>query len=147
MWQRRKLLPARAKRYQEEPRRNILSDFHNDDACVAGFVHLFPKGCGGPEDPSRQRPVSFKKWARTVLNRRDDSWRKDRHFLFCAASIMSRHEALSNVQFILRGKMSESTAENLSRITKDRLMAFAAELQLGKRPSAALNAHPGMRTL
>jgi len=40
--------------------------------------------------------------------------------------------------------MSESTAEDLSRITKDVLLAFAAELQLAKRTSAALNAHPGM---
>ena len=30
---------------------DVLCDFHNDDAWVAEFVHLFPEGCGGPEDP------------------------------------------------------------------------------------------------
>ena len=59
------------------PHGNILSDFHNDDAWVAGFVHLFPEGSGGPEDPARQRTISFQKWAKTLLNQRDDSWRKD----------------------------------------------------------------------
>ena len=67
-----------------------------------------------------------------------------RVFLFCVAAIIFRHEALSNVQFNLRGIVSESTAEDLSRITKDAILTFAAELQLAKRTSAALNAHPGM---
>ena len=67
-----------------------------------------------------------------------------RIFLFCVPAIIFRHEALSNVQFNLRGIMSESTAEDLSRITKDVVLAFAAELQLAKRTGAALNAHPGM---
>ena len=57
-------------------RGNILSHFHNHDAWVAGFVHLFPEGCGGPEDPARQRAISFQKWTKPLLNRRDDSWRK-----------------------------------------------------------------------
>ena len=100
-------------------RGNILSDFHNDDAWVAGFVHLFPEGCGGPKEPARQRAISFVKWTKTLLNRRDDSWPKDLHFLFCVAATISRHEALTNVHFKLREIMSESTAEDLSRITKD----------------------------
>ena len=106
---------------------------------MAGFVQLFPEGCSGPEDRARQRAISFQKWAKTLLNRRDDSWRKDLPLLR-----IFRHEALSSVQFNLRGIMSESTAEDLSRITKDVILAFAAELQLAKRTSAALNARPGM---
>lgn len=142
-----KALPGGTDNVLVVPHGDILGDFHNDDAWVAGFVHLLPEGCGGPENPSRQRHVSFEMWARIVLNRRCASWRKDRYFIFCVAAIIFRHEALSNVQFKLRGRMSESTAEALSRITKDAVMAFAAELQQGKRTSAALNAHPGMRTL
>ena len=38
---------------------NIVSYFHNDDAGVAGFVHLFPDGCSGPEYPSRQQAISL----------------------------------------------------------------------------------------
>ena len=30
------------------PHGSILSDFHNDDAGVEGFVHLFPEGCADP---------------------------------------------------------------------------------------------------
>ena len=85
---------------------DILSDFHNDDAWVAGFVHLFPEGCDGPGDPARQRAISFQKWAKTLLNRHDDSWHKDFHFLFCVAATIFRHEALSSVQFKLREIMS-----------------------------------------
>ncbi|CAN0469164.1 unnamed protein product, partial [Scytosiphon promiscuus] len=88
-----KAVPGGTENILVVPHGNILSDFHNNDAWVAGFVHLFPEGCGGPEDPSRQRPVSFQKWARTVLNRRGESWRKDLHFIFCVASIIFRHEA------------------------------------------------------
>ncbi|CAN0594577.1 unnamed protein product, partial [Laminaria digitata] len=40
------------------------------------FVHLHPDGCGGPEDPSRQRRVGFNKWVRIVLQRRDPCWRE-----------------------------------------------------------------------
>ncbi|CAN0391997.1 unnamed protein product, partial [Laminaria digitata] len=59
------------------PHGDILSDFHNDAAWVGAFVHLHPEGCGGPEDPSRQRRVSLNKWVRIVLQRRDPSWRND----------------------------------------------------------------------
>ena len=72
------------------PHGNILSDFHNDDAWVAGFVHLFPEGSGGPEDPARQRTISFQKWAKTLLNRRDDSWRKDLPLLHRSHYIQTR---------------------------------------------------------
>ena len=126
---------------------NILSDFHNDDAWVAGFVQLFPDGFGGPEDPSRKQPVSFKRWARALLNQRDDRWRKVCYFLFCVAAIIFRHDALSNVEFKLRGWMSHSTAETLSKFTKEVLEAFVAELQLGKRVSAVLDGHADIRLL
>ena len=82
-----------------------------------------------------------------MLNRRDDSWPKDVYFLFCIKASIFRHKAQSNVQFRLRGRTSEATAEDLSRIMKDDLLTFVAELQLGKRKSAAPNAHPGMHTL
>ena len=95
------------------------------------------RGAAGPK--TLQDSELFQKWAKTLLNRRVDSWRKDLPLLR-----IFRHEALSSVQFNLRGIMSESTAEDLSRITKDVILAFAAELQLAKRTSAALNAHPGM---
>ena len=31
------------------PHGSILSDFHNNDAWVKGFVHLFPEGCADPD--------------------------------------------------------------------------------------------------
>ena len=55
---------------------------------------------------TRQKCVSFGKWVRILLNRRDSSWRKYRGFLSCAAAISYRHEAISNVQF------KETTLEN-----------------------------------
>ena len=30
------------------PHGSIKNDFHNDDAGVEGFVHLFPEGCADP---------------------------------------------------------------------------------------------------
>ena len=30
------------------PHGSIVSDFHNDDAWVEAFVHLFPEGCADP---------------------------------------------------------------------------------------------------
>ena len=101
------------------PHGNILSDFRNNDAWVVGFEQLFPEGCGGPDDPSRKRPVSFKRWARALLNRRDDRSRKNHYFLLCVAVSIFRHEVLSNVQLKLRGWMSDSTAKMLLKITKD----------------------------
>ncbi|MEP2990897.1 MAG: hypothetical protein ABJO88_18230, partial [Parasphingorhabdus sp.] len=41
------------------PHGYILSDVRNNDVWVAGLAHLFSQECGGPEDPSRQWPVSF----------------------------------------------------------------------------------------
>ena len=57
-----KPLPGGAPNAMVIPHGDILSDFHNDDAWVGAFVHLHPEGCGGPEDPSRQRSVSFRRW-------------------------------------------------------------------------------------
>lgn len=44
------------------------------------FVLLFPESCSGTEDPSRLRHILFPN-RKTLLNQRNDSWSKDRHFL------------------------------------------------------------------
>ena len=97
------------------PHGSILSDFHNDDAWVEGFAHFFSMRMCGPECPSSIGPAWFKRRARVSLNRRDDKSRKNRHFLFCVAAIIIRHEALSNLQYQLRGRVSVSTARRLYR--------------------------------
>eukprot|EP00904_Undaria_pinnatifida_P011887 jgi/Undpi1/7829/HiC_scaffold_23.g10302.m1 len=103
------------------PHGKILSGFHNDDAFSqrrrlgCRFREFVSRRLCGPEDPSSKRPVSFKRRARVSLNRRDDGSGKNRYFLFCVAAITIRQRALSNVQFNLRGRVSDSTARRLYR--------------------------------
>ena len=88
-----KAFPGRKVNILVVPYGNTLSDFHNDDAWVAGFAHLFPEGCGGPKDLARERAIPFQKWAKTLLSRRADSWRKDlpllrpRHYIQTRSAI------------------------------------------------------------
>ncbi|CAN0046635.1 unnamed protein product, partial [Laminaria digitata] len=77
-------------------------------------------GCGGAEDPSRQRRVGFNKWVRIVLQRRDPCcWRNDLIFVFCAAVVLFRHEALSNVHFMLKSAITQENANNLAQVNRD----------------------------
>ena len=46
-----KAVPGGTENVLVVPHGNVLSDFHNNDAWVAGFVHLFPEGCGGARRP------------------------------------------------------------------------------------------------
>ncbi|CAN0485389.1 unnamed protein product, partial [Laminaria digitata] len=83
------------------------------------FVLLHPEGCGGPEDPSRQRRVGFNKWVRIVLHRRDPFWRNDLVFVFCDAAVIFRHEALSNVHFKLKSAITQENANDLAQVNRD----------------------------
>ena len=75
---------------------DILSHIRNNDAWIGAFGYLFLEGCGGPLDTTRQTTSAlFVKWVRILLYRRDSSWRKNRVFLFGAAAICFRHEALN----------------------------------------------------
>ena len=115
------------------PHGDILDDINNNSAWVAAFMHAFPEGCGGPLCPTRIRPVSFDRWMKIKLNSRDDTLRKDRFFIFCAAAIKFRHEALKNVRFKLSARVNPSAAADISSITKDDLESMAAEIQSGKK--------------
>ena len=87
--QRRESLSASANMCQSGGKDSVLVVHHGsirsgigiDDAWVAGFVDLFPGDCG-PEDPSSQKPVSFKRRARASFNRRHNRSRKNRYYLF-----------------------------------------------------------------
>ena len=129
------------------PHGDILGDFHNNSAWTGGFADLFPEGAGGPECPTRQRAAKLPRYGQIMLNRRLPHWREDRVFIFVLAAIIFRHEAMSNVQFKLRNKMSSATAATLASITRDDVLAMAAELQLGKSTTSALRDRPNIRTL
>eukprot|EP00904_Undaria_pinnatifida_P005459 jgi/Undpi1/2042/HiC_scaffold_12.g05428.m1 len=126
------------------PHGSILSDFHNDDAWVAGFVHLFPEGCADPNifqakglfrlndgqgfrltnaTTSRARTVaSFSAWPQSLSD--------TKRCLTCSLNfavgchIRRRGDSIENIEGFL--------------------VAFAAELQLGKQLSIVLNAHLGV---
>ena len=51
---------------------------------------------------------------------------------FCSDTKL--HRAVNNVWFELRGKISEATAEDFGRTTKNALLDIATELQLRMRP-------------
>ncbi|CAM9698129.1 unnamed protein product, partial [Ectocarpus fasciculatus] len=129
------------------PHGEILDDYNNNSAWVEGFMHAFPEGCGGPLCPTRKRSVSFNRWIQILLNRRDSSWRIDRCFLFCAAAIRFRHEAIANVRFKLSVQPNSANADAIASITKEHLHAMAEELKSGKKNSAVLNNRPEIRTL
>lgn len=125
----------------------ILQDFKNNDIWTAGWVHLFPHGTGGPLDPDRVNPVTLQKWMQILLERRDSRWRKDRNLLFVVATIIFRREALANVQFKLRRRMTPQVAARLASITKADLDAMAAELRHGGSVNSTLAGKPEVRKL
>ena len=113
---------------------------------MGAFGYLFPEICGGPLDTTRQMSVLFVKWVRILLNRRDPSWRKYGVFLFCAAAVIFRYEALCNVQFKLRGKVRRC-GRKIAGVKSSGLMSMAADLQQGKCIRTASSEHPEIFTL
>lgn len=127
------------------PHGNILDDFNNNSAWVEGFMHAFPEGSGGPLCPTRTRAVSWNRWIQILLKRRDNVWRTDRFFLFVAAAIKFRHEAMANVRFKLT--VNDSMSADIASITEAHLESMASELQSGSTTNSALNVNPKIRTL
>ena len=104
-------------------------------------------GAADPNTPQDSKP--FRSRSVQQLCETDQTARDARVFTSSSESrpLHSDKKRYETCSLKLRGRISEATAENLSRITKDVFLAFAAELQLEKRTSTMLKAHPGMRTL
>ena len=81
---------------------------------------------------------SFEKTRQCVENR-------ERCFLFVAAAIKFRHEAMANVRFKLT--VNDSMSADIASITEAHLESMASELQSGSTTNSALNVNPKIRTL
>lgn len=129
------------------PTGDILDDFNNNSSWVEGFMHMFPEGCGGSICPTRTRSISLKEWIRILLQRGDDTWRKDRAFLFCASAITFRHEAITNVRFKLSTRLIASNIAKICSIRADHVISMADAYATGGKSNAILNANPETSTL
>ncbi|CAM9448540.1 unnamed protein product [Sphacelaria rigidula] len=113
---------------------------------IAAYFHLFLHAVGGPLD-RRPRHLSFAKWARILLRRRDSRFRKSRTFVLCLAAILFRREAISNSYWKLTGRVSRGVARTLAGITGDDLREAAREMESGSSAIAALATRPAARKL
>ncbi|CAB1112810.1 unnamed protein product [Ectocarpus sp. CCAP 1310/34] len=121
----------------------LVSDFSEPGLFIAAFYDLFPHGVGGPLD-KRRRSLTFKRWARILLKRRDPRFRKHRTFLFCVCALIFRREAIENARFKLRGNISTRIASLLAKVTPADLSQAAAEME-GSFDFSSLN--EGIRSL
>ena len=146
---------ARAGRARPQPTKKMLviphtgrmvEDFYEPGTMIAAYFHLFPHAVGGPLD-TRQRSLTFTKWARILLRRRDPRFRKSRTFVFCLAAIIFRREAISNSYWKLSGRVSRGVATTLAEITGDDLRAAAKELEGGSSAVTALATRPAVKKL
>ncbi|CAN0374470.1 unnamed protein product, partial [Pylaiella littoralis] len=124
----------------------MVEDFNEPGVMIAAYFDLFPHGLGGHLD-KRARSLSFTKWARILLRRRDPRFRKDRTFVFCMAAIIFRREAISNAHWKLSGRVSRGVAKTLSGITPSDLLDVAREMEGGKSARKALADRPAARQL
>ncbi|CAN0265693.1 unnamed protein product, partial [Scytosiphon promiscuus] len=124
----------------------MVEDFNEPGTMIAAYFHLFPHGVGGHLD-NRPRKLTFNRWARILLRRRDTRFRKSRTFVFCLAAIIFRREAISNSYWKLTGKVSRGVANTLAGITPDDLLAVAREIEGGASTTKALADRPAARKL
>lgn len=122
-------------------------DFHEPGTMIGACFHLFPHGVGGPMDTTRQRRLTFTRWARILMRRRDTRFRKSRTFVFCLAAIIFRREAISNVYLKLTGRVSRGVASTLAGITAEDLRDAAKEMEGGSSAVATLARRPAARKL
>lgn len=97
--------------------------------------------------PARGLYLTFTRWARILLRRRDPRFRKSRTFTFCLAAIIFRREAISNSYWKLTGRVSRGLASTLAGITAKDLRTAAQEMEGGSSAVAALASHPAAREL
>lgn len=124
----------------------LVEDFTEPGVFVGAYYHLFPHALGGHLD-KRPRKLTFTRWARILLRRRDPRFRKDRTFLFCLAALIFRREAISNARWKLTGKIPHGIAETLADITPEDLVAVADAIDRGESTASALTNRPGARHL
>ncbi|CAN0208553.1 unnamed protein product, partial [Scytosiphon promiscuus] len=124
----------------------MVEDFYEPGTMIAAYFHLFPHAVGGPLD-TRRRALTFTRWARILLRRRDPRFRKSRTFTFCLAAIIFRREAISNSYWKLTGRVSRGLASTLAGITAEDLRTAAQEMEGGTSAGAALASHPAARQL
>ena len=146
---------AAAGRPPPEPTKNLLviphtgrlvEDFNEPGTMIAAYFHLFPHAVGGPLD-ARIRTLTFTRWARILLRRRDSRFRKSRTFVFCLAAIIFRREAISNSYWKLTGRISRGVAGTLAGITPKDLLDAAKEMEGGASGVTALAGRPAARKL
>lgn len=146
---------AAAGRPPPQPTKNMLviphtgkmvEDFHEPGTMIAAYFHLFPHAVGGPLD-KRVRALTFTRWAKIILRRRDSRFRKSRTFIFCLAAIIFRREAISNAHWKLNGRISRGVASTLAGITPEDLRDAAREMEEGSSAAKALANRPAARKL
>ncbi|CAN0550133.1 unnamed protein product, partial [Laminaria digitata] len=59
----------------------LVEDFNEPGVFITFYFDLFPHGLGGHLD-NRARALTFTRWARILLRRRDSRFRKSRTFVF-----------------------------------------------------------------
>lgn len=124
----------------------LVEDFNEPGVMIAAYFDLFPHGVGGHLD-NRPRKISFERWARILVRRRDSRFRKSRTFVFCMAAIIFRREAIKNAHWKLKGRVSRGVAGLLGSITPDDILAVAREMELGSSAGKALATRPATKQL
>ncbi|CAM9468947.1 unnamed protein product, partial [Sphacelaria rigidula] len=124
----------------------MAEDFHEPGTMVPAYFHLFPHTVGGPLD-TRQLSLTFTRWARTLLRRRDSRFRKSRSFMYCLVAIIFRREAISNSYRKITGRVSRGAARPLAGITGDGPRAAALEMEGGSSAVTVLASLPAARKL
>lgn len=124
----------------------MVEDFHEPGTMIAAYFNLFPHAVGGPLD-KRVRKLTFTRWARILLRRRDSRFRKSRTFVFYLAATIFKREAISNSYWKLNGRISPGVASTLADITPEDLLAAAKEMEEGSSAVSALANRPAARKL
>ncbi|CAN0515120.1 unnamed protein product, partial [Laminaria digitata] len=124
----------------------LVEDFNEPGVFIASYLDVFPHGLGGHLD-NRARALTFTRWARILLRRRDSRFRKSRTFVFCLAAIIFRREAISNAKWKLTGRVSRDLAETLAGITPEDLLVVARAMESGTSAMKALTLRPATRQL
>jgi hypothetical protein len=104
---------------QIPPEANPENEFVNPQLFPKLYPTLYPFGVGGPEDPRRQEPISFKRHIKHLLNLTDHRFQEHPSFLFIVFNIIQRQTLLLHTSLKTKRRNFLSVANTFAAASPD----------------------------
>lgn len=113
-----------------------VNEFVNVEMFPSLYPTLFPYGCGGFEDHSRQKRISMKEHAKALFSWHDKRFQTHNSFLFTVFNILQRRALLLGCTLKVKKASFSRFAESFSSVSSDAVRDVLERIEKGDGTTA-----------